>query len=106
MSELLLYLTQAPVNSFLVALNSCIFLYAWNARMGFEDVSVSYRRVVSERQFYRVLTAALTHLDAMHVLFNMGALVGVARGVSPRGGGVCDEEARVAARRLRVVLEL
>ena len=85
MSTLLEYITLSPLNSAVIALNSVLFLYAWNARLGVEEVALSYRRVVAERQYYRCVTAAFTHLDAMHILFNMGALVSVAPLEAARG---------------------
>ena len=85
MSTLLEYITLSPLNSAVIALNSVLFLYAWNARLGVEEVALSYRRVVAERQYYRCATAAFTHLDAMHILFNMGALVSVAPLEAARG---------------------
>jgi membrane associated rhomboid family serine protease len=42
--------------------------------MGYEAVAISYRRVMLERQFYRVLTATLCHLNVMHIIFNMATL--------------------------------
>jgi membrane associated rhomboid family serine protease len=67
-------MAAAPVNTALMALCTVIWFVMWNRRAGFEDVAISYAKVVRERQYYRMVTAAFTHLDVMHILFNMATL--------------------------------
>ena len=64
----------APLTAALVAVNSLIFLRMWNARAGYAHVSISYRSVVLERQWYRVVSSAFCHLNFMHLLMNMYGL--------------------------------
>lgn len=63
-----------PLNSFVIALNTLIFLWHWNRRETYEHLAISYRRIVLEKQFYRIITATFSHLDFMHIIFNMGSL--------------------------------
>ena len=44
------------------------------AESGWAELSMSFRKIVLERQYYRVLTAAVTHLSAMHLAFNAASL--------------------------------
>jgi membrane associated rhomboid family serine protease len=75
-------MAAAPANTAVMALCTVIWFFMWNRRVGFEEVSISYTRVVRDGQYYRALTAALTHLDVLHILFNMATL-----------WSVCAEEA-------------
>lgn len=68
---------EAPANVAVCALNLFIFAIMWNYRIGLENCSISYELAVSQRQFYRVITSTLTHLNILHVAFNVSALYGL-----------------------------
>lgn len=53
--------------------------------MTFEDVSTSFRKVVIERQYYRVITATFTHLNILHIVFNMASLYSIGMVEAARG---------------------
>ena len=72
------YLLDAPVTCALAAGMTALFGYMWNYRIGLEAVCLSYAIVARERQYYRLVTAAVTHVSAMHILFNMGSLLNLA----------------------------
>ena len=72
------YLLAAPCTCALAAGMTALFAYMWNYRIGLEAVCLSYTIVARERQYYRLLTAAVTHVSAMHILFNMGSLLNLA----------------------------
>ena len=74
MSSALQQAAAAPLTALVTAANSLIFLYMWNARVGFAQVAISYRRVVRERQWYRIASSAFCHLSALHLLMNMYGL--------------------------------
>ena len=76
-STFLRVLTTQPLTCSLVTSMSLLFFFMWNRRVDYDAVSISYRRVILEGQYYRVLTAAVCHLDVMHILFNMGSLLSV-----------------------------
>ena len=71
-------LAAAPLTCTLAAAMSALFFYMWNTRVGLDAVSLTYNRVAKERQYYRLLSAAVTHVDVMHILFNMGSLLNLA----------------------------
>jgi membrane associated rhomboid family serine protease len=70
-------LTAQPLTCAVAALCTGIFAWMWNTRRDTDlaHVALSYQRVVVERQYYRVVTATLCHVNAMHLLFNMGTLL-------------------------------
>ena len=45
--------------------------------MGLENLAISYETTVTQRQFYRIITATFTHLNLLHVGFNVAALYGL-----------------------------
>ena len=45
-----------------------------NARVSLNDVGVSYQAAVRERQLWRVFTAAVSHTEIPHLLFNLVCL--------------------------------
>ena len=76
MSSALQQAAAAPLTALVAAANALIFLHMWNSRAGFAHVAISYRRVVLERQWYRVVSSAFCHLSALHLLMNMYGLWG------------------------------
>ncbi len=51
-----------------------IWFYLWNGRVGVETVAFSYERVVTHREWWRVVTASHAHFDPFHLIFNVMAL--------------------------------
>jgi len=84
-STVLQQVQSAPLNSAVMLLNSVIWFWMWNRRAGFEDVATSFRKVVLERQFYRVITATFTHLNLLHLVFNMASLYSIGAVETARG---------------------
>ena len=48
----------------------------WNRRVEFEAVAISYRKVVVEGEHWRALSATFSHLDVLHLVFNVYGLWG------------------------------
>jgi membrane associated rhomboid family serine protease len=69
----------APLNSFILALNVVLWFVHWSYEHGFENISTSFRKVVLERQYYRVITATFSHLNFFHLAFNMESLNSLGR---------------------------
>lgn len=78
-SSFVSYVVASPMNSLLVAFCSLLWLWMWNNRVPLDSVSISYRLVVNGRQWWRLVSAHFTHLDVMHILFNMGYLISVGK---------------------------
>lgn len=74
MSEFVSQLLSSPCNSLIVALNTGIFAYMWNYRIGYEHVAVSYKKCILEKHLYRIITATFCHASFLHVLMNMSGL--------------------------------
>ena len=76
-STALTVLRASPLNCCVVALCSGLYFWMWNTRRdtSLGAVATSYRAVVEEGQYYRVLTATVCHANALHLLFNMGTLL-------------------------------
>ena len=89
MSTALSSLLSAPLNTSLLVFLVALWLWQWNARVGAEsgwaELSMSFRKIVLERQYYRVLTAAVTHLSAMHLAFTAASLASLAPLEAARG---------------------
>lgn len=63
-----------PATTCIILLNSVLWFRAWNARLPFDAVSTSYEAVILRKEYWRVFTAAFSHLDIMHLVFNMASL--------------------------------
>ena len=64
---------QTPATAGIVAL--CIGVYLWLAHknLGYESVGISYRSFTSG-EYWRSLTASLSHIDLLQLVFNMSSL--------------------------------
>lgn len=67
-------LVTMPVSSTVIALCICIWFYEWNNRVAPEVVGISYAKFARQGEFWRIITASFSHLDLMHLVFNMGSL--------------------------------
>lgn len=64
---------SAPVSSITVLLCSVVWFYMWNNRVENSVTNSSYEKVVNKREWWRLITAAYTHLGILHLVFNMMA---------------------------------
>jgi membrane associated rhomboid family serine protease len=51
-----------------------VWLRIHSAGLGYQDVGCSYDLVVRQLQFWRLLTAQISHVSGLHLLFNCSAL--------------------------------
>lgn len=51
-------------------------MWAWlnHRHLGYQDVGLSHDLVVHNQQFWRIVTSQLSHVDFIHLLFNMTSL--------------------------------
>ena len=73
-NELWREITAAPLNTVVCAGLAGLFFYMWNSRVPLDGFATSYRKTVLERQYYRVLSSAIAHVNALHLVFNVAAL--------------------------------
>ena len=66
-----------PVTSILVLIICSIALYIHYKQIPPESITVSYEKVIYNREYYRIFTASLSHLDMWHLVFNVIGLYGV-----------------------------
>ncbi|KAL3146062.1 hypothetical protein ABBQ38_015413 [Trebouxia sp. C0009 RCD-2024] len=69
-----LQILERPVTSILITL--CTSVWAWlnHKQLGYQDVGLSHELVVQNKQFWRLVSSQLSHVDLVHLLFNMTSL--------------------------------
>ena len=54
---------------------TCVALFIMQTvhfkEMSIQDTSLNYYKVVDEKQYFRIFSAAFTHIGFIHILFNM-----------------------------------
>ena len=82
--QVLPQILERPVTSILAV--GCTSIWAWlsHKHLGYQDVGLSYDLVVQRQQFWRIVTSQLSHVDFIHLLFNMSSLWSL--GPFERGG--------------------
>jgi len=78
---------ERPVTSLVVATCAAITWYLHARGLGYDDVGMSYAAVVREKKYHRCVTASLSHVSVLHLLFNMSTLwsCGVVEAAGGRG---------------------
>lgn len=86
---ILLDAMERPVTSFVIALCTLIWYHLNSKGLGYEEVGMSYEKVVRARQYWRCVTASFSHISPLHLLFNMSTLwsLGVVEQMRGRGEG-------------------
>ena len=68
-------LSQAPVTLILLIINTVVSLVALTSRPELIDrFAFKPVRVLQEKEYYRLFTAGIVHVDGVHLLFNMVTL--------------------------------
>jgi membrane associated rhomboid family serine protease len=86
---LLLDAWERPATTVVCCVCCAVWWYLNSRGLGYEDVGVSYRKAVRERQLWRCVTASFSHVSFVHLLFNMSSLwsLGVVEQMGSRGAG-------------------
>ena len=61
----------------LVFINVIVFFLIRMGKLDSDDLGMSYHTVFNKKEYYRIITSAFTHVDVMHIFFNMSSLVNV-----------------------------
>eukprot|EP00850_Spirogloea_muscicola_P010559 SM000062S19945 [mRNA] locus=s62:652738:654623:+ [translate_table: standard] len=80
---------QRPATSALIAFCSAVWVYIQKHSIGYADVGINYEAVVTQCQYWRLLTAAFSHVSVVHLVLNMSALwsIGTAEALGNLGLG-------------------
>ncbi|CAD7704569.1 unnamed protein product [Ostreobium quekettii] len=71
---LLLEVADKPATSAAIAVCVGAWLLITQRRLGYEDVGMSYDKVVRGRQAWRMIVCQFSHVEALHLIFNVSAL--------------------------------
>eukprot|EP00953_Heterococcus_sp_UTEX-ZZ885_P006690 4078-Heterococcus_DN1.PRE.1 len=63
-----------PGTTLLLCLNLWAAFLLWSRKVDPSAVAVSYDAVVSDREYWRCVTASFSHFEALHLGFNMMSL--------------------------------
>ena len=67
-------IVERPVTSTLAAVCTGIWLWLSQKQLGYADVGLNYERFFHDQQYWRVITSQFSHVDFIHLLFNMASL--------------------------------
>ena len=62
------------MTSFLATACTAIWLWLKQKQLGYEEVGLNYQRFIHEKQFWRLVSSQFSHVDGIHLLFNMASL--------------------------------
>lgn len=66
-------MVDQPATSSVIAVLCCIWLLIKSRRLGYGDVGLSYDKAVQNKEVWRVITSQLSHIDLLHLLFNVSS---------------------------------
>lgn len=80
---------ERPATSCVITLCVLVWYYLNKHGLGYEHVGVSYKKCVVERQLWRCVTASVSHVSLIHLVFNMSSLwsLGVVETMGSEAGG-------------------
>ncbi|KAK9811012.1 hypothetical protein WJX73_006286 [Symbiochloris irregularis] len=70
---LLWEVAYAPGTTATVALLAAIFILIRSRNLQYSDVGLSYERFTQQRELYRVVSSQLSHIELLHLLFNVSS---------------------------------
>ncbi|CAK0783631.1 hypothetical protein CVIRNUC_006830 [Coccomyxa viridis] len=89
--SIVLQVLHRPATSLTCTLLGAIYLYITTKGIGYDQVGLSYEKAVGRCEIWRIITAQLSHVELLHLLFNLTALwslgdVEAADGFASKGG--------------------
>ena len=67
-------IADRPVTSILAVVCTAVWLWLSQKQLGYAEVGLNYQRFVHDQQFWRLVTSQFSHVDFIHLLFNMASL--------------------------------
>ena len=82
------YHIAAPLCTFpgtisIMAVNICVTVLIWIKQLSMEVLASSYTTIFVHKQFYRILSAAFTHVLLIHILMNLVSLFNIGSVLEP-----------------------
>lgn len=65
---------EHPGTAAVIVICLAVYVYLHAARLGYEDVGLSYDHAVQHGEVWRIFTSQLSHIEALHLLFNISSL--------------------------------
>jgi len=72
--SLLFEIQETPAISFTIAICSTFWLYILHKNIEYDEIALSYRKIIKERELWRVLTSTFAHFHILHLVFNMSSM--------------------------------
>ncbi|GAB4817660.1 hypothetical protein N2152v2_004706 [Parachlorella kessleri] len=72
--SVLLEALRQPATAVLVVACCCVWYLLYKHGLGYPDVGMSYESVVEHQELWRMASAQLSHVDVLHLVFNVSAL--------------------------------
>ena len=67
-------MVQRPLTSGVIGILCAVYFYIKSRQLGYNDVGLSYDRAIHQGELWRILTGQLSHIDLIHLLFNVSSL--------------------------------
>ncbi|CAN0443984.1 unnamed protein product, partial [Laminaria digitata] len=64
-------LAEYPVTVLFIAVNLIVAYHLWAKRVSSDAVVISYALFWEEHEYWRAITAAFSHFEPLHLLFNV-----------------------------------
>ena len=77
------YMYTFPGTISIMVVNICVTLLIWIKKISIEDFASTHTGIYSDKQFYRTLTAAFTHVSPIHILMNLVSLYNIGSVLEP-----------------------
>ena len=71
---LMCQVVERPATSLVSTLLTAVYLYITSHGIGYADVGLNYDQAVQKLELWRVLTAQVSHVELLHLLFNLSTL--------------------------------
>jgi len=65
---------STPGTSLMIAICIGVWLYIMQYNLNYEDVGLSYHKIIIDKHYWRGITASLSHINILHLFFNMSSL--------------------------------
>lgn len=67
-------MVDAPATSLVITFCTLFWIYISHKRLGYEQLGMSYNSVVLDGEYWRLLVSQISHVELLHLVFNMSSL--------------------------------